>query len=126
MWESIMYAGTHGLDNLISYFDINRIQSYNRIEECSEVEPVADKLKSFHWNVIEVKGYDIEEVGTAYDKAKALKNGKPTAIVGHTVIGNGVSFLEDNPDCSGVGGVVIACNIPSDDYNKINSEKKPI
>ncbi len=95
MWESIMYAGTHGLDNLISYFDINRIQSYNRIEECSEVEPVTDKLKSFHWNVIEVKGNDIEEVGTAYDKAKGLKNGRPTAIVGHTVIGNGVSSLED-------------------------------
>ena len=95
MWESIMYAGTHDLDNLISYFDINRIQSYNRIEECSEVEPVVDKFKSFHWNVIEVKGNDIEEVGTAYDKAKALKNGKPTAIIGHTVIGNGVSFLED-------------------------------
>ena len=55
MWESIMYAGTHGLDNLITFFDINRIQSYNRVEECSEVEPVADKLKSFHWNVIEVK-----------------------------------------------------------------------
>lgn len=95
MWESIMYAGTHGLDNIITFFDINRIQSYSRIEECSEVEPVADKLKSFHWNVIEVNGNDIEEVVAAYDEAMALKNGKPTAIVGHTVIGNGVSFLED-------------------------------
>ena len=95
LWESIMYAGTHGLDNLITFFDINRIQSYNRIEECSEVEPVADKLQSFQWNVIEVNGNDIEEVAAAYDKAKGLKNGKPTAIVGHTVIGNGVSFLED-------------------------------
>lgn len=95
MWESIMYAGTHGLDNLITFFDINRIQSYNRVEECSEVEPVADKLKSFHWNVIEVNGNDLEEVTAAYDQAMALKNGNPTAIVGHTVIGNGVSFLED-------------------------------
>ena len=95
MWEAIMYAGTHGLDNLISYFDINRIQSYNRIEECSEVEPVVDKLQSFHWNVIEVNGNDIEEVVGAYDNAMALKNGNPTAIVGHTVIGNGISFLED-------------------------------
>ena len=94
-WEAIMYAGTHGLDNLIAYFDINRIQSYNRIEECSEVEPVIDKLQSFHWNVIEVNGNDIEEVVAAYDKAMALKNSNPTAIVGHTVIGNGVSFLED-------------------------------
>ncbi|MEE2699404.1 MAG: transketolase C-terminal domain-containing protein [Pseudomonadota bacterium] len=95
MWEAIMYAGTHGLDNLITFFDINRIQSYNRIEECSEVEPVVDKLKSFNWNVIEVNGNNIEEVAAAYDKSMALKNGKPTAIVGHTIIGNGVSFLED-------------------------------
>jgi transketolase len=95
MWEAILYAGTHGLDNLITFFDINRIQSYSRIEECSEVEPVADKLQSFQWNVIEINGNDLEEVIAAYDKAMALKNGKPTAIIGHTVIGNGVSFLED-------------------------------
>lgn len=94
-WEAIMYAGTHGLDNLISYFDINRIQSYNRIEECSEVEPVVDKLKSFHWNVIEIKGNDLKEVVAAYDEAMALKNGSPTAIVGHSMIANGVSFMED-------------------------------
>ena len=95
MWEAIMYAGTHGLDNLITFFDINRIQSYNRIEECSEVEPVADKLKSFNWNIIEVNGNNIEEVASAYDEAMAIKNGKPSAIIGHTIIGNGVSFLED-------------------------------
>jgi len=95
MWEAILYAGTHELDNLITFFDINRIQSYNRIEECSEVEPVSEKLQSFNWNVIEINGNDIKEVIAAYDKAMALKNGKPTAIIGHTVIGNGVKFLED-------------------------------
>ena len=95
MWEAILYAGTHNLDNLITFYDINRIQSYNRIEECSEVEPVVDKLKSFNWNVLEIDGNNLDEVTIAYDKAKKIKNGKPTAIVGHTVIGNGVSFLED-------------------------------
>ncbi len=95
MWEAIMYAGAHGLDNLITFYDINRIQSYNRIEECSEVEPVPDKLRAFNWNVIEIDGNDMGQVGDAYDRALALKNGKPTAIVGHTVIGKGVTFLED-------------------------------
>ncbi len=95
MWEAIMYAGAHGLDNLITFYDINRIQSYNRVEECSEVEPVADKLGAFNWNVIEIDGNDMAQVTDAYDKAKAMKNGKPTAIVGHTVIGKGVTFLED-------------------------------
>ncbi len=95
MWEAIMYAGTHQLDNLITFFDINRIQSYSRIEECSEVEPVAEKFKSFHWNVIEINGNNISEVVTAYDQAMASRNGHPTAIIGHTVIGNGVSFLQD-------------------------------
>ncbi len=95
MWEAIMYAGTHNLDNLITFYDINRIQSYNRIEECSEVEPVSDKLNSFNWNVIEIDGNNIFEVTEAYEKAKKIKNGKPTAIVGHTIIGKGVSFLED-------------------------------
>ena len=131
MWEAIMYAGTHDLDNLITFFDINRIQSYNRIEECSEVEPVTDKLKSFHWNVIVVNGNDIEEVAAAYDEAKALKNGKPTAIVGNTVIGNGVSFLEDKvsshnmaPTRDQIPGALaeIGASFPHEEFFKLADE----
>ncbi len=95
MWEAILYAGTHGLDNLITYFDVNRIQSYNRIEECSEIEPLADKLRAFGWNVVEINGNDLQQVLDAYDEAKGYGNSQPTAIIGHTVIGKGIGFLED-------------------------------
>ncbi len=95
MWEAILYAGTHGLDNLITYFDVNRIQSYNRIEECSEIEPLADKLRAFGWNVVEINGNDLQQVLDAYDEAKGFGNSQPTAIIGHTVIGKGVGFLAD-------------------------------
>jgi len=95
MWEAIMYAGAHGLDNLITFFDFNRIQNYSRIDDTNELEPLADKLRAFNWEVVEIEGNDIEQVMEAYDKGRVPGRGKPFAIVGHTKIGKGVSFMED-------------------------------
>jgi transketolase len=95
MWEAIMYAGAHGLDNLITFFDFNRIQNYSRIDDTNELEPLADKLRAFNWEVVEIDGNDIEQLMEAYDTALVPDRGKPFAIVGHTKIGKGVSFMED-------------------------------
>jgi len=95
MWEAIMYAGSHELDNLITFFDFNRIQNYSRIDDTNELEPLADKLRAFNWEVVEIDGNDIEQVMEAYDKGRVSGRGKPFAIVGHTKIGKGVSFMED-------------------------------
>ncbi len=96
MWEAIMYAGAHGLDNLVTFFDFNRIQNYNRIEQTNELEPLGDKLRSFGWDVIELKdGNDMKAVLDAYDAAMVPGKGKPTAVIGHTKIGKGVSFMHD-------------------------------
>ena len=95
MWEAIMFAGARKLDNLVTFFDYNRIQNYNRIEQTAELEPLTDKLRAFNWDVIEINGNDLQQVLDAYDKALVPGKGKPTAIVGHTKIGNGVSFMYD-------------------------------
>ena len=95
MWEAIMYAGAHGLDNLVTFFDFNRIQNYSRIEDTNELEPLADKLRAFNWEAVEVDGNDMQQVLDAYEKALVPGRGKPFGIVGHTKIGKGVSFMED-------------------------------
>lgn len=95
MWEAIMFAGSNKLDNLTTFFDFNRIQNYSRIDDTNELEPLADKLRAFNWEVLEIDGNDMEAVLEAYDKALEPGRGKPFAIIGHTKIGRGVSFMED-------------------------------
>ncbi len=96
MWEAIMFAGAHGLDNLVTFIDFNRIQNYSRIEDCNELEPLADKFRAFNWEVIELAdGNDMQSVCDAYDKAMVPGKGKPTVVIGTTKIGKGVSFMHD-------------------------------
>lgn len=51
-------------------------------------------FRGFGWNVIEINGHDFEEILDAYSEVDAARGatGKPTAIIAHTVKGNGVSF----------------------------------
>ena len=56
---------------------------------------LADKFKSFGWNVIEVMdGNNCSQLAEAYNDAKSYK-GKPTCVIAHTVKGKGVSFMEN-------------------------------
>ena len=95
-WEAILFAGHHKLNNLIAIIDYNKYQALTTVTETLELEPFADKWKSFGWNVHEVDGHNHEELkktlGNIPDEQK-----KPTVIIAHTVKGKGVSFMEGNP-----------------------------
>ena len=56
-------------------------------------EPIADKWKSFGWHVISVNGHNFDEIITALNEARSIKE-KPTFIIADTVKGKGVSFME--------------------------------
>ncbi len=80
-------AGKLGLDNLIMFYDSNEIQLSTA---CNAVtcEDVAEKYKSWNWNVIKINGNDPDEVRAALTAAKAEKE-RPTIIIGSTVMGKG-------------------------------------
>ena len=94
IWEAIMEAGHYKLDNLTGILDKNRLQIDGWVEEVMNIDPIVEKYKSFHWNVIEVDGHNMKELVEGLEAAKAYK-GKPTLLVTHTVKGKGVSFMED-------------------------------
>ncbi len=94
IWEAIMEAGHYGLDNICGIVDRNRLQIDGWVREVMNVEPLADKYRSFHWNVIEIDGHDMEEILAAFEEAAAVK-GKPTVILANTIKGKGVDFMED-------------------------------
>ena len=93
VWEAAMFAGSHGLDNLIAFTDFNKMQIDNTVEEVNSVEPLADKWRAFGWEVFEVQGHDWNDLYTTINKAKAVK-GKPSMIIAHTVKAKGNSCVE--------------------------------
>ena len=60
------------------------------------LEPFAEKWKSFGWNVIELNGNSCLELISGFDSLKKFKEKKPTCVIAHTVKGKGVSFMENN------------------------------
>ena len=101
IWEAAMYGAFHKVDNLCAIVDYNRIQLDGWVKDIMELEPLADKWRSFGWHVIEVDGHSIPALQAAFAEAATTK-GRPTVLVAHTVKGKGVSFMENNPKFHGV------------------------
>jgi len=100
IWESAMFAGFHKLDNVVAIVDYNRIQLDGFVRDIMDLEPLADKWRSFGWHAIEVDGHDIAALQKAFAEAAATK-GQPTVLIAHTIKGKGVSFMENNPKYHG-------------------------
>lgn len=101
-WEAAMFAPFHKLSNLTLIVDFNGQQLDDFTAKILDVNPLGDKLRAFNWDVIECDGHDFNQVIPALEKARANTSGKPTAIVAHTVKGQGVSFMEHNIKWHGV------------------------
>jgi transketolase len=100
IWEAAMFASYRRVDNLVAIVDYNKIQLDGFVKDILDLEPLADKWRSFGWHVIETNGHDIPALQAAFAEAAATK-GKPTCILAHTVKGKGVSFMENNPKFHG-------------------------
>ncbi len=94
VWEAAMFASAKGLDNLVAVVDNNGLQIDGKISEVNSPYPIAEKFKSFGWNVIEISAHSFDEIDAAFNAAAEFK-GKPSVIVADSVKGKGVSFMED-------------------------------
>ena len=94
VWEAAMFAGFRKLDNLVAFVDYNNLQIDGTLDEVVSPMPIDEKFKAFGWNVICIDGNDLDAIEAAYKAARECK-GKPTCIVGKTVKGKGVSFMEN-------------------------------
>jgi len=92
-WEAAMSAGHFGLDRLVALVDCNGIQADGPV--VINIEPVADKWRSFGWDAVEIDGNDMAAVVGALMLARA-KNGRPKAIVLRTLPGKGVPRIESS------------------------------
>jgi len=93
IWEAAMAAAHYRLGNLINVIDRNGMQIGGETKEQIGLEPLANKYKTFGWQVLLVNGHDYRELLRAFCQAKE-SHLKPTVIIAKTVRGKGVSFME--------------------------------
>ena len=97
IWEAAMHAAKHRLSNLSVFVDYNKIQCFGPTYEVLDLEPLADKWKSFGFEVIEVDGHDVEALRDVMGNIPVNIN-KPTVVICHTVKGKGISFAENTAE----------------------------
>lgn len=95
VWEAAMFASAHRLGNLCAFVDFNKWQATGRSCEVLALDPLADKFRSFGWDVREIDGHDHAQILTAA-KIAGMQREQPIMVVAHTIKGKGVSFMEDD------------------------------
>ncbi|HCN38265.1 MAG TPA: transketolase [Bacteroidetes bacterium] len=101
IWEAVMTAAHHKTDNLTLIIDKNDCQIDNRVQNVLNLDPMADKFKAFNFKVYEIDGHNMDEILSTLKEARNHK-GEPTVIIAKTLMGKGVSFMEDNYKWHGV------------------------
>ena len=94
-WEAVMFAAKNHLDNITCIVDRNFIQIDGSTETVMPLEPLREKYEAFNWHVIDCDGNDMAAIVDAVEQARGTK-GKPSIILARTVLGKGVSFMEDD------------------------------
>jgi transketolase len=94
VWEAVMFAGNHELDNLTLILDRNGYQQTAAVDEIQPLDPLDVKLSAFGWEVTTIDGHSLDEVAKSFEWARGVR-GAPQAIIANTIKGKGVSFLEE-------------------------------
>ncbi len=102
-WEAIMYAGSHGLNNIIASVDYNKQQIDGSVLEIMGFHELRNKFEAFNWLVLEMNGNDMQDILDTNAKAKTMRNqNKPIVILMNTEMGAGVDFMMGSHEWHGI------------------------
>ncbi len=103
IWEAVMFAAHHKVDNLIATIDWNGQQIDGPTDKVMGLGNIKEKFDVFGWTTLEMNGNDMDDVVSTLEKAKTLTGkGKPVAIMMHTAMGKGVDFMEGTHEWHGI------------------------
>jgi transketolase len=98
VWEAVMFAAHHGLDNLNLIVDDNAISMLGRTAEVVGHGDLASRFRAFDWDVEVVPdGHDVGQVHAALSAMKSRRRGRPKVAVVKTIKGRGVPDIENAP-----------------------------
>jgi transketolase len=93
-WESMEIASYYKLDNLIGVLDVNRLGQRGETMYGWDLEAYEKRISSFGWKTRTFDGHSIPEILAAYEEALHA-TGRPVMLIGKTIKGKGVSFIEN-------------------------------
>jgi len=96
VWEAVMTAAKHCLDNIVAIVDRNRLKAMDETECGKVLDPLRKRWASFGWATCEIDGHDMAAICNALDWADK-KADQPAVIIANTVKGKGISFMEGQP-----------------------------
>ena len=99
VWEAIMFASHHKLDNLTLIIDNNKICMLDYCKNVLNLEPLDDKFRSFGWMTKIVDGHNIEQLYHALADLKKDESNQPKVLIADTIKGKGVPRLENDSLC---------------------------
>ena len=85
--EACSFAGHLGLDNLVLIFDSNHVTLDGPLSD-SGSDDIAMRFKSYHFDVYEMNGMDLENIDATFSKVLADQK-RPVLIIANTTIGYG-------------------------------------
>jgi transketolase len=97
IWEALLFAAHHKVDNLISTVDWNHQQIDGTTDKVMNLGNIRQKFDAFGWKTLETNGNNMDELLAALYEAKSLTGkGQPVALLMHTIMGKGVDFMEND------------------------------
>lgn len=111
--EARRLAAKYALCDLTVVVDLNRVQISGHTGQVMPVD-VAAGFRADGWEVVDVDGHDTAALYAAIAAACA-DTSRPHAVLSHTTIGHGVSFMEDDPEFHGRG-------LKAEEYERAMSE----
>jgi len=94
IWEAVLFAAQHKLDNLTVIVDYNKIQGMGFTKGIIELEPLDKKWESFGWSARIIDGHDFDQIEYSLKSVPFEKN-KPSVIIANTIKGKGISYMEN-------------------------------
>lgn len=94
IWEALMIANHHKLDNFTVIIDYNGYQAMDKTKNILDLGNLKDKFESFGIRTMDVfDGHSVEDISEALDYIKRFR--APNALIIYTIKGKGISFMEN-------------------------------
>ncbi len=94
-WEAVSALAYHHVDNIAVYIDANGRQCDGAMDIVMTIEPLADRLRAFNAEAVEVNGHDPEALVAPLSK---LGNGKPLFVIARTDPCRDIDLLRNRMD----------------------------
>lgn len=89
IWESVLLAAHHQLQNLVCVVDYN-----HSTDRALRLGSLAEKFSAFGWSAVTVDGHDHEALSGVLT---AAQSDRPQAVIANTVKGHGCPPMEGSP-----------------------------